>query len=204
MWEDTSYTISAPHGNTRTSHGPFIDAWYGRTRRCCLSLRTGSESATGYGGKIAALGLHMAMGLEGYLAANLRQVVYNDLSKSISPEVQIICLPRNYLILYYQIFIYVTRLPRWCSGCPRVLLVLVLEFESRSGESWFILQNKMDQLLRARIAWVGTIRRDSTREERTAIFSRLKSKARAVVGRGWEEPVMWPRIWVTTRREREK
>ena len=77
----------------------------------------------------------MAMGLEGYLAANLRQVVYNDLSKSISPEVQIICLPRNYLILYYQIFIYVTRLPRWCSGCPRVLLVLVLEFESRSGES---------------------------------------------------------------------
>ena len=36
------------------------------------------------------------------------------------------------------------------------------------------------------------------------IFSGRKCKARTVVGRGGQEPAMWPRIWiVATRRERE-
>ena len=54
-----------------------------------------------------------------------------------------------------------------------------------------------------RQAWVSTIWRESTREE-LLIFSRKKCKARTVVGRGGGEPAMWPRIWVTSRREREK
>ena len=39
-------------------------------------------------------------------------------------------------------------------------------------------------------------------EGRAAIFSRKKCKARTVVGRGGDEPVMLPRIWVTTIIER--
>jgi len=53
-------------------------------------------------------------------------------------------------------------------------------------------------------AGVSTIRRESTGEERDEIFSRQKCKARTVLGRGVEDPPMWPRIWVTTTREREK
>ena len=36
------------------------------------------------------------------------------------------------------------------------------------------------------------------RAERTEAFSRLKCKARTVVGREAEGPAMLPRIWVTT------
>ena len=45
-------------------------------------------------------------------------------------------------------------------------------------------EKEKDQLLRAPLAWVGTIRRESTREERAEIFSRQQCKARTVVGRG--------------------
>ena len=55
-----------------------------------------------------------------------------------------------------------------------------------------------------RLSWVSTVRHESTREERAEIFSRSNRKARTVVGRGEEEPAMWPRIWVTTGREKEK
>ena len=94
--------------------------------------------------------------------------------------------------------------PRWTSGSPRMLLVLVREFESRRGKiSNLSAIKKKDQLkCWDRLAWLSTIRRKSTREERAEIFSREKGKARTVVGRGGEEPAMWPRIWVTTRREK--
>ena len=51
------------------------------------------------------------------------------------------------------IFISHSRSPRWTSGSPRMLLVLVREFESRRGEVLIYLQQqkkrKEDQLLRA-------------------------------------------------------
>ena len=56
---------------------------------------------------------------------------------------------------------------------PRMLLALVLEFESHRGDIVnFFAKIEKDQLLRASIAWVGAIRRESTREERAEIFSR--------------------------------
>ena len=52
-----------------------------------------------------------------------------------------------------------------------ILMVLVLEFESRRGEILNLFAKiKEDQLLRERLAWVGTIRLESTREERAEIF----------------------------------
>ena len=53
-------------------------------------------------------------------------------------------------------------------------------------------------------AWVGTIRRESTREERVEVFSRPKKQGTNRSGEGGEELAMWPRIWVTTRRQKEK
>ena len=75
--------------------------------------------------------------------------------------------------MMHQIRGYNSRPPRWTSGSPRMLLVLVREFESRRGEILNIFAKiKKDQLLRERLAWVGTIGRESTREERAEIFSR--------------------------------
>ena len=44
----------------------------------------------------------------------------------------------------------------------------------------------------------------SRRGKKELKSSREKSKARTVVGREGEEPATWPRIWLTTRREREQ
>ena len=67
--------------------------------------------------------------------------------------------------------------PRWTrsgSGSPRMLLVLVREFESRRGEilNVFAKINKKRINCWERLAWVSTIRRESTREDRAEIFSR--------------------------------
>ena len=51
-------------------------------------------------------------------------------------------------IVYYSI----SRSPRWTSGSPRMLLVLVREFESRRGEIFilfYLQKEEKDQLLRA-------------------------------------------------------
>ena len=57
-------------------------------------------------------------------------------------------------------------------------LLLVLEFESGRGEILnlyeylYAKKKKGINLLREGVAWVGTIRRESTWEERSEIFSR--------------------------------
>ena len=54
-----------------------------------------------------------------------------------------------------------------------MLVVLVLEFESRRGEIliFFATIQHNDRLLRApTVAWVRTIRREPTREERAEVF----------------------------------
>ena len=49
-----------------------------------------------------------------------------------------------------------SRSPRWTSGSPRMLLVLVHEFESRRGEILNLFAKiKKDELLRAPINSVG-------------------------------------------------
>ena len=54
------------------------------------------------------------------------------------------------------LFIY---FPRWSSGYPPMLLVLVLELESRRGEIVSLFAKGKKQLLKApTVAWVGTIR----------------------------------------------
>ena len=60
---------------------------------------------------------------------------------------------------------------------------MVLESKSQRGEIFIFLQEytKEEQSLRA---WVGAIRRESTREQRAELFSRKKCKARTVVERG--------------------
>ena len=95
--------------------------------------------------------------------------------------------------------------PRWCSGYPRTLLVL-LEFESHDGEilTLFSIITK-DQLLRA----PSVSRRNSTLlvvDEGRKGWSLLAIKKQGTnrSGEGVEEPAMWPRVWVTTGREREK
>ena len=46
--------------------------------------------------------------------------------------------------------VHVSRSPRWTSGSPRMLLVLIREFESRRGEILNLFAKmKKDQLLRA-------------------------------------------------------
>ena len=68
----------------------------------------------------------------------------------------------------------ICRSPRWSSGNPRMLLVLVREFESRRGEILtFFATKKKDQLLSASsVGKHNSIRRESTRQERAEIFSR--------------------------------
>ena len=53
--------------------------------------------------------------------------------------------------LVWRVMIGVCMSPRWTSGSPRMLLVLVREFESRRGEilNLFEKKKKKDQLLRA-------------------------------------------------------
>ena len=65
------------------------------------------------------------------------------------------------------------RSPRWSgSGNPRMLLVLVREFESRCSEILNFFAKKKDQLRYCeRLTRVSTIRRESTREERAEVFS---------------------------------
>ena len=111
----------------------------------------------------------------------------------------------KYLFSSWGILALQNRSPRCTSGSPRMplLIVLIREFESRRDE----ILNLLAKIWKRsncweRLAWVSTIRRESTREERAEIFSRKKCKARTVVGRGGEEPATWPRIWVTRRRER--
>ena len=70
---------------------------------------------------------------------------------------------------------------------------------------WSFLILKQHQLSRATItAWIGTIRRESTREESAEPFSTKKKQGTYRSGEGGEEPTMWPRIWVTTKREQHK
>ena len=71
-----------------------------------------------------------------------------------------------------------SRSPRWSSRYPRMLLLillilLVLKFESRRGEIAFICEQKKERInCLERVACVGTIRRESMRQERPEIFSR--------------------------------
>ena len=77
--------------------------------------------------------------------------------------------------------------PRWCSGYPRILLALVLEFDSHRSEilNMFAKMRKKDQLLRAPSS-VGTHK--STRVDEAKKMPRFsrdeRMKARTVVGRG--------------------
>ena len=104
---------------------------------------------------------------------------------------------------YFEVYICVyigSRSPRWTSGSPRMLLMLIHEFESRRGEvSIFFAKIWKDQLLAAHS--VG--KHNSTRVERKKNWKLLAIKnSRHEPWRG-EEPATWPRIWVTTRRETE-
>ena len=92
-----------------------------------------------------------------------------------------------------------------CSGSPRVLLVLVHEVESRRGEMLNSLAKKKKRMnCWERLAWVSTVRRKSTREE-LKYFVAIKMKGTNLCsGEGGKEPAVWPRIWVTARRKREK
>ena len=67
-----------------------------------------------------------------------------------------------------------TRSPRWTSGSPRMLLVLIREFESRRCEILIFFAKKKEERINCweRLAWVRIIRRESTREEIAEIFSR--------------------------------
>ena len=50
----------------------------------------------------------------------------------------------------YMKDVHISRSPRWTSGSPRMLLVLIREFESRRGEILNLFaKKKKDQLLRA-------------------------------------------------------
>ena len=51
--------------------------------------------------------------------------------------------------LVWRVMIGVCMSPRWTSGSPRMLLVLVREFESRRGEILNLFAKKKNQLLRA-------------------------------------------------------
>ena len=74
----------------------------------------------------------------------------------------------------------ISRSPRWSSDYRRILLALILEFNSHRGEILKILakmQKNEDQLLRTpSSAGRYTLRRESTREENTEFFSRQKGK----------------------------
>ena len=52
---------------------------------------------------------------------------------------------------WYWILLIYSRSPRWTRGSPRMLLVLIREFESRRGQilNLFAKKKKKDQLLRA-------------------------------------------------------
>ena len=81
---------------------------------------------------------------------------------------------------------------QWCSGHPRMLLELILEFESNVGrplEFSSISIYQRNQLLRAR---ANEGRRKSMRADEPRkgwCLVEIKMKARAVVGRGREEYV---------------
>ena len=55
------------------------------------------------------------------------------------------------------------------------------------------------------VAWVGAIRCESTREGKVEVFSWYNfMQGTNCRGEERKEPTLWPRIWVTTRKEREK
>ena len=97
--------------------------------------------------------------------------------------------------------------PRWCtrSGIPRMLLVLILEFEPRRGDIliFFSVQEKMIKCWE-RLALIDTIRRESSREGRAQNRLAITVQSPNRSGEGGGEPAMWLRVWVTTRRERGK
>ena len=62
---------------------------------------------------------------------------------------------RSSRIYVHKISLVLSLSLRWTSGSPRMLLVLVREFESRRGEILNLYATKKDQLLRAPINGVG-------------------------------------------------
>ena len=113
----------------------------------------------------------------------------------------------KYNIIDVYRYIY-SRSPRRTinSGSPRMLLVLVREFESRRGEILNLYAKiKKDQLLRApSVGKHNSTRVDEGRKSWNLLAIKMQGTNRS--GEGEEELAMWPRIWVTTinRREREK
>ena len=84
-------------------------------------------------------------------------------------------MPSYFLLasIFWLVLGVIFLFPRWSKGYPRMLVVLVLEFESRRGEIliFFATIQHNDRLLRApTVAWVRTIRREPTREERAEVF----------------------------------
>ena len=90
----------------------------------------------------------------------------------------------------------VSRSPRWSSGHPRVLLALVLEFDSHRREISLNLQKckKRINFGERLAAWVRTNRRESTREENAEFFSRKKKEGAYRGGDGGGGSAMRPRI----------
>ena len=99
------------------------------------------------------------------------------------------------------------RSPRWTSGSPRVLLALVLEFESRRGEVLKLLAKiRKDQLLRAptrSVSRLNSTRVDEEKKGWSLAAIKMKGADRNPSGEGGHELAMWPRIWVTTINWRE-
>ena len=72
---------------------------------------------------------------------------------------------------------------------------------------WVYLQKKTkntDQVLRAPSVGKPNLTRVDQGRKSWKLLAIKKWKAQTVVGRGGGELAMWPRIWVTTRREREQ
>ena len=89
-----------------------------------------------------------------------------------------------------------SRSPR-CSityGMPRMLLVLVRELNPAVVRFWTYLQKwKRANSCWECLAWVSTVRRRSTREERAENLLAIKMQGTNRTGEGGEEPARWPR-----------
>ena len=94
---------------------------------------------------------------------------------------------------YNRIILESATSPRWCSGYPRILLALVLEFDSHRGENLkvFAKMQKKDQLLRTPTS-VGSHNSTRVDEARKCCTLDKKTKARTVVGMGEEGPLCDP------------
>ena len=129
--------------------------------------------------------------------------VSDDLDNFLTLAWSILLNPGTYLgphcCCSYERF-QLSRSSRWSSGNPRMLIVLVRELGPRRGEILNLLEK--DQLLREpNVGKHNSTRVDEGRKSWNLLAIKMQGTNRG--GEGGEEPAMWPRIWVTTRRERE-